>query len=395
MGQDLEKKSELSIYGLYFTGLIFLAYLFAFTGLNLFNFKKQKKKKEWLLNEIEKREYLINEGHYVTALELAKDYLEIFPKDTQIKAFKKRLLDYTGNDPEKAQLAFVQWKKLQSRLKNPDNGGIYLNETEKENILPLLEYHTDLKDSYLKLEYLANIKRDEIEKELDEEYNKALDYFKWGEFENGKNLLIKLKEKAPDFKKAYDFLNRLKIKPLESFKLKSLDNNIELLVFTKDKIKIGRKDEGIYPDVKFTDRRVSRNHLDIEIYFDKAMVIDHQSSAGTFINGDKVESVELNDNDLLTISKVIDFDVSIMKNQNFNSLYLNGSNLKILILRDLALFNVSGRGIEFFGEDLRIERKDGVLILSSSEDIIIPEINSEISIKGNYFKIEEIYNEKI
>ena len=131
--------------------VVLLGMLFLFDVLmSSYKAYKTQSLKRFLLQEISKKELLVQEGHYVAAIELLEKYLKYFPEDTEVRAFYYRLLDFTNNDPKKAQLAYVETKKLQTRLQqyadNPQS--VMLSDEEKKELVPLLGYNPDLKNTY-------------------------------------------------------------------------------------------------------------------------------------------------------------------------------------------------------------------------------------------------------
>jgi len=130
--------------------VVLFAYAMVYTGRTATHLLVRQRKKKYLLRAIETREYLINQGHFVAALELVDNYLAYFPQDIEIKAFRERLLDITQNDPKKAQLAYLEAKKLHRRMENIKSNPYLsvLQENEKKE-LPVLEaYHPALQQTY-------------------------------------------------------------------------------------------------------------------------------------------------------------------------------------------------------------------------------------------------------
>jgi len=108
----------------------------------------------FFLQEINNVEGLISKGDFVAAYQTIEKYLKLFPDDSKVIALKERLLDFTNNDPKKAQVAYVEAKKLQLRFQT-DNGNlsqpVFLTEAEKKRLAPYLAYHPELKETYLSL----------------------------------------------------------------------------------------------------------------------------------------------------------------------------------------------------------------------------------------------------
>ncbi len=389
---DLKKNASISSYALGLIILCYILYLFSIIILKIINRKKENAFKTFIANEIEKREELINEGHFVTALELANKYLTQFPYDTEIKAFKSRLLDYTNNDPEKAQQAFVEWKKLQSRMNDPLNysPGKILSNNEKKSIAKLLPYHPELKASYNQL-LLADEKNEKVENENAlKMYDSALMSLRTGGVKETLDILKEITGKKPDFKNAVELKNRINNYSPGNLKLKQKNNSTLAEIIIKQKVLLGREDVDNNPDIVFDDRRVSRKHLSIEFSDGAFVVKDLESSGGTFVNGDKITSVRLAEGDLLNISKVIDYDVSIFRNSTgtCSGMLLKGKGNNFFILKDKITFDISDGGIKTPGSMLSAILYDGVLVVSTGTDTIIPAEGDEITVGIDILKVE-------
>ena len=81
-----------------------------------------------------------------------------------------------------------------------------------------------------------------------------------------------------------------------------------------DSLTIGRHPDN---DIVPKDAAVSYHHAIIERKGEKLIVLDKESRNGTFVNGTKVQSAELNDEDTVQIGNVINikvFTFSLKKN---------------------------------------------------------------------------------
>ena len=110
------------------------------------------------------------------------------------------------------------------------------------------------------------------------------------------------------------------------------DNMIH--VICKDEILIGRPDEEVFPDIEFTDRRISRPHLKISLNENKIVIEDLNSSGGTFINGDRIISRELKDGDMINLAKIMELQTSIyqLKDKTIGCLIFSGNTGKFIII---------------------------------------------------------------
>ena len=73
-----------------------------------------------------------------------------------------------------------------------------------------------------------------------------------------------------------------------------------------DRLTIGRHPEN---DIVPKDAAVSNHHAIIERKGEKLIVLDQESRNGTFVNGTKVQSAELNNEDTVQIGNVINIKV--------------------------------------------------------------------------------------
>ena len=298
-------QSKTSLFILLFIVVLYFVYVLVFLVVAYIKRKKKKfyQDQDYYSLEIEKREELIRNGHFVLTLELCDKYLEFFPENTEIKAFRQRILDFSNNEPKKAQLAWVENRKLQMKL----NSNSFLSKEEQEKIKELLPYSRELLNSYehyekMSLKLLEN-KNNENEKIL----NSAKEMVKIGRIEEAKEKLISLE----NYDRVKEFLKT--IIPIKSDKLtlKKENSNSETTIFFKNCIIIGREDEDYSSDIQIEDKRVSRNHLKIEFVEKEVFAKDLNSTGGTFLDGEKISKVKIKNGQTLTISRIIDCSISI------------------------------------------------------------------------------------
>ena len=73
-----------------------------------------------------------------------------------------------------------------------------------------------------------------------------------------------------------------------------------------DRLTIGRDTDN---DIVPKDAAVSKHHAIIERVGEKLIVLDKESRNGTFVNGQRLQSAELNDEDTVQIGNVINIKV--------------------------------------------------------------------------------------
>jgi len=403
----------------------------------------QKKKREQLLtelaNQIEKRSNLIDNGHYVAALDLAEKYLQYFPNDVEICAFKERLLDFTSNDPKKAQIAYVEAKKIQARLQKPMNGN-FLTSEEKNSINALIPYNQELADSYTQLigyeaetrqkqEFnekqkqlrdMINEKKinqaDRFLKEIEKQYslfpevnNLRIELNDFKEvsvrklqmipqevlsngIETAKILLKELIDNYKDYQEAHDLLAILENKKLKNgFRLVSSEDSKEIIILNKREYILGREEHDINIDIILNDKHISRPHLKIVIENDKIIIEDLNSAGGTYINGEKINKYILRNNEMLTLAKVIDLDYSIYKGEknNIGGMLINLPERSYLLITDKVLFSIK-KSLMLSDGKYSMCFKDGIPIFIAENDLQIISVNNKLTICTSHYSVKEL-----
>ncbi len=439
---DLKKKATISKHILYGSGGLLAFYILLIFGSTLYTKYQRKKYEEILLQKIEKRQKLVDNGHFVAAMELLDEYLEYFPDDIEIKAFRDRLLDLTNDDPKKAQKAFVEAQKLKRRLEKVKNSEQkqYLSENEKQDLNGLLPYHPQLQQTYTAL--IESQKNKEKQARFEKEYENCKKLLKEGEYDQCSEMLDDLVEKYPGnekldklkqqirqgkekaheiFHNAKDELakgntaesRKLIKKSLQKYKgleaAKGLQNNInqiqgsdrfvlraqnngqDIHILFQDEVLIGRKDADNDPDIQFDDRRVSREHCRISILDDKVIVEDLDSTGGTYINGEEILSEKINSGDQLTLAKVIDLDIGIYTYHNREkSIGLFGQLNNFLVIPERLGFNIYKGSIIFQDSKYEVIYKNKIPLIITPENVNVFKDGLEVNINNNLYILEVI-----
>ena len=172
--------------------------------------RNSAKRRKVYLMQIEKRENLINDGHYTAALELSENYLSYFPDDVEIKAFKQRILVFCGGDTRKAEEAFVHASKLKVILETVREGtGQVLTIEEQSQITALLPYNQKLKESYSRFLAIASKKKTENTKQIKELLNALLLNIESKNIAAAREVLNALEQLNPELKEVKDWKNQL------------------------------------------------------------------------------------------------------------------------------------------------------------------------------------------
>jgi pSer/pThr/pTyr-binding forkhead associated (FHA) protein len=413
-----------------------------FVYLAYSNKKKQIFKCNTLKAMIETRQDLIDNGHFVAALKLADDYLKYFPDDVQILAFRDRILDFTNNDPKKAQKAYVKAQKINLRLQKygEDIDKLILTEKEKEELLPLLPYSTELKSNFKKLITLEEQQKNRIEyeprineireladdgnlykaaiqakafmkqysknKEIEELYNtiqaekkkyeedfKEIEkHFREGEIDLGISLLDELLEYYTDMPEANQLQEKInKNRDYKQVRLKTVDEEEVIDIFLGKQIIIGRSDVNIDPDLKIEDRRISRPHLKLKICGDKLIAEDLKSSAGTFVNAEKIETQKVKDQDIITLSKIYDILVRLyVENNKLKAVKLSDKTGEHIILKEKIELNFQEGDLRISDPGFTLYYSNGLIILAKKENYFILKSGLQVNLDNKTYKVEVI-----
>ncbi len=328
------------------------------------------------LAQIEKREQLVVNGHYTAALELADTFLEYFPDDVEIKAFRERLLVFCGGDTRKAEEAYVHAAKLKAVLDAAGGGKAgRLSEDERKAIASLVPYHQSLKDSYK--EYLALEERREADTnakrtELAENIQTVL---KKRDVAGARDLLKELTALAPEDKETRRLREALAPSPAN---LVLNGNGRRIFLFSKSEILIGRTDEGNNPDVSIENNRVSRKHLQLSLRGDDLHAEDQGSANGSYLNGQALTEAPLADGDTLNLGKVIDFKV------------LRSRETSGLARKDLAVFIGLGKAEWDEGAVGVVAHRVDDLFLLNADTTTPLHAGDSVNLGGAVYTVEEV-----
>ena len=441
---NIKNKADISIYGLKISGGLFLLYVL--TIFTFYYYKKIKSRDEaqYLLAEIEKLQTFADNGHFVAALQLAEKYLKYFPNDSSVIAFKERLLDFTNNDPKKAQIAFVEAKKLQMRVnmakENPMQA--FLSDEEKERIMPYLEYYPELKKSYLALESgekeanklkefqieLENLKRlisegklkeaeslsnkirmykiespdlKEIMHEIKKKKEHALDAWKEiqnnliaGDVEKVENKLTDIQGYFADMPEALSLQQAITASRGKTrFLLKPAEINEKIIkIYCGKEFILGRADEDITPDIIFNDKHVSRRHAFLVINENQIAVEDLNSTGGTYINGKKINKQNLKNGDVLTLAKMVDMGVTIFlsKEGDIGGVILTGVSTVHIIVASRISFDYQNNKFYTGSGKFQLSYNNDILLFSTHQKVFLLADSSEIYINNTKYTVGDI-----
>jgi hypothetical protein len=384
--------------------------------------KRDKNRMDNLLKEIEKREDLVAKGHFVAAKELVDKYLAYFPDDTAVRAFRERLLDFTNNDPKKAQMAYVEAQKMRQRLNMyGQNANIsLLSGDERRELNNLVPYHPELKaalglvlqieDQQQKYKELAPqiqsvkalissaklaVAHEECEALLlkhpenpaAKELHDRIDELKYrsakliaecssalvsGDLARARTLLAEATKICVDSPETLKMTAGMReAKGISGIKLSSKNGPFTLAILFKDRVMIGRPDGGDIPDISIDDRRMSRRHAQITLRADGVGIEDLGSTAGTVVGGERVTSGDLSEGKTLTMAKAFDFAVSVKRGEDgtLNSALLKSGEQAFMLVKTDARFEFDGHDCRFSKRGLVVYRMDNSVWAAEGDQV--------------------------
>ena len=435
---ELQIKSRNGIYTAGSLGGLLMIFLIVSFIVSYRAKRKEDKERDYHKNQILLRQELIDNGHFVAALELADRYLEYFPNDIEIKAFRERLLDVTNNDPKKAQVAYVEAKKLQLRLENRGQGN-YLSIEEKANLTGLLPYHPELENSYTKL--IGYEEEDRIKAEFDIKYTELVEIIRLRKWTKAEQEVKLLKNAYPENEQITDVQEEidqaikhseitlkdikallgeadiyeiqqkldelitdhidneaaLKIKNmLDNSKVKAgiyleSANGIILPVFCKSEVILGREEKGVQVDIAIDSRYISRPHLKMELKQGKLYLEDLNSSGGSYKAGEKIDRTEIANNQTITLAKVIDLNICLQKVDNLvNSVIMECAGKSWAILDKEMKFSIIGNKLDLHHSDNILKMQNELILYSNGNSTDILQDGTMVNINGNEYRVKFI-----
>ena len=437
--KKLQKRADFFLKVLTAAAALGLLALIALSVVIIFARKRELIRKNHLLQEIEKREDLVANGHFVAARELADSFLEYFPDHTDMRAFRERLLDFTNNDPKKAQVAYVEAKKMRLRLeKYSQHGGMeLLSGDERRALSELIAYNPELKVAYgqvLQIEdrqqkdkelmpritslkgLTASAKLHAARKECDalmqvnpghplvveadiqlrELIATAHEFVAGcaaklvaGDLAGAQTLLCEAKKLCIDSPDALAIETGLK-PGLAGLELRSADSAFKAAILFKDSVVIGRPDGAEVPDIAIDDRRLSRRHARITITGTTVEIEDLGSTAGTFVAGEKISSATLSDGATLTLAKIFDFSVSIKQSIDgtVGSVLLTSTDHAYLLVKSSAQIGFDGRRFLFSKDGVAFYRQNSIVWGAQENRAIFFGGTGSLFVNGTQFSME-------
>jgi len=210
--------------------------------------------------------------------------------------------------------------------------------------------------------------------DCEKKYKDIQNLFCKGKILEGKSLLEDFLNKYRDHKNSKELNNELKAcKNRKRTQLIMSENNLSSLILFKDSVILGREDYDIIPDIIFDDQRISRKHLTMKIKENKCIIEDNNSTGGTFLNGNKIKAAELNNDDSLNLSKILEFKVHVYKdrNQNIGGIILTGKNHSFVIVASEVGFCIDDNILSITKSDYKIYYQSNIPLISWDSSFMI------------------------
>lgn len=399
--------------------------------------------KKYLLDNISNRWNYLRKGNFVAALELAENYLHYFPHDIEIAAFKKSVNDFTQNNPHQMQLDLLELEKIKHQIASsseahrqlishstsPDEEqhssaieddlpailarqGVVLDEmrlikevNEKGDHIQSLLNQGRLTAARKELELLGGHKNTEtlnnqLRALLETRQHEAVSAFheienllRTGAMVDCQRALTAFLAKFPEYDSALELqtaFDQAQKLAGTTFRLVAQSDAVDIFIFCHTPIITGRDEPGAHVDIGFSDRRISRNHAELSIVQDQVILRDLGSTNGTFLNGAVLHKESVPHKSTITLSKVLNLDISIHSNEGqVTGLHLASASTDYLIIHPNLPFGIkNNRAVVPGPYVLRYTNK--VLLLITPDDQLIFEHGKTVKLGDLEYRMEAI-----
>jgi pSer/pThr/pTyr-binding forkhead associated (FHA) protein len=272
---------------------------------------KRRRMVQGLPSAFESLERYWGNGDVMAALRLVDSCLWVLPDNNDLYAFRQRLMDWTGGDPQKFQQAQVEYKKLDLALRESQSSGKTLIPEDIDNgdrLKTLLPYHPGLKAIYNRLEgEVARLAQDKIARSNDliEAAHRNLS-------ENDVRAAQDNIEKALSLNPVNSRAGALRRDLEDSRKTHRLflipeKVGKKIIIIKADVLTIGR----IETDIEIDDERISRKHLKISLMGNSVVAEDLDSTNGTKHRGEALTRSRLEDGDILNLGGAVEYQIGL------------------------------------------------------------------------------------
>ena len=192
------------------------------------------------------------------------------------------------------------------------------------------------------------------------------------------------------FSAAEELDRQLRSVPKKKFIIRKNGNGTHADIFCNPVVTMGREAVGIQPDIVIDDMRVSREHLSITMDGGSVVAEDSGSLGGTFVNGDQIMRRELQDGDLLTLSKVIHYDVRLFRDEDGKTggVFLKGKGRNIFVVETDIGFDFERGSVRCPGHMITVIKREGVTVLATPQETILPGEGRTFSADSDSFIFE-------
>ena len=164
----------------------------------------------------------------------------------------------------------------------------------------------------------------------------------------------------------------------------------EIHVYCGNKFTFGRKDEDNSPDIIFKDKRISREHASVFVNDKNVFIEDLNSTGGTYVNGKKISKQPLKNGDLLTLAKIIDYQISIFhtKEEKLGGLILSGTSVDYLFIFSYIQMDIMNEKLCFANNKFTFYYKDDVTLFIADKTGYLLKQGQEIKLNSNKYIVE-------
>ncbi|MFH1956901.1 MAG: FHA domain-containing protein [bacterium] len=332
---------------------------------------------------MERLENYSRQGHFVAAQKLVEQCIRVLPENTDLTAFKERLEDYCGNDPKKAQVAYVEMLKLKKRI---SERSIPALESREENQLSaLIPYSPELKITYEEYSKITEEEKRKKQERVRKCFEQAEAEVKNMKISGAEKLLREAIEINPDFTSARDLLGKIEsARSADILTLIPEKTGKEILVTKKEVLTFGRDNA----DIVIPHKMISRPHLKIMVIGNKVIAEDLNSTNGNYHRGEKISKSVVSDGDIIDLAHAYRFVFHVCMEkpkisaaqqtlaggesppiprgeEETNGIYIEGDDRDFLIVKRSVPVDFKTTGMAFEFGRYRICLNEGVFFLTS------------------------------
>ena len=219
------------------------------------------------------------------------------------------------------------------------------------------------------------------EKEAQADFEQVGVFFLNGKIREGRAAVTDFLQTYPDDPQALELKQELDtVQKLNKIRLNGVSHSAMLELYFMDEVVIGRLDDGAHPDIAFDDRRISRHHATLRWAGGRVEISDNGSTGGTYVDGQKITSVELKDRSIVNLAKIKEFKVleTVDEQNKTAGILLIGKNGNYGIVHKKLSFGFKNSAIDntkasysvyYQDKQMLLVWKDGFAVLAPGKSI--------------------------